>query len=46
LQPYIGQAVGGELDLMELIGEAEQRAAIEWGMSTWLRKRGDQKYFW
>jgi hypothetical protein len=29
LRPYIGQAVGGELDLMMLIGGAEERAAIQ-----------------
>jgi hypothetical protein len=29
-KPYIGQAVGGELDLMVLIGGAEERAAIQW----------------
>jgi hypothetical protein len=28
--PFIGQAVGGELDLMVLTGEAEERAAIHW----------------
>jgi hypothetical protein len=28
-QPYIGQAVGGDLDLMVLIGGAEGRAAIQ-----------------
>jgi hypothetical protein len=38
---YIGQAVGGELDLMVLIGEAEERAAIQLEMSMGLRKRGD-----
>jgi hypothetical protein len=26
---YIGQAVGGELDLMELIGGVEEQAAIQ-----------------
>jgi hypothetical protein len=26
LKPYTGKAVGGELDLMVLIGEAEERA--------------------
>jgi hypothetical protein len=40
---YIGQAVGGELDLMALIGGAEERTAIQWEMTTWLKKRGDEK---
>jgi hypothetical protein len=38
----IGQAVGGVLNLMVLIGGAEERAAIQWAMSTWLRKRGGE----
>jgi hypothetical protein len=42
-KPYIGQAVGGELDLLVLTGRAEQRAAIQLEMSMWLRKRGDEK---
>jgi hypothetical protein len=29
-KPYIGQALGGEWDLMVLIGGAEERAAIQW----------------
>jgi hypothetical protein len=33
-KPYIGQVVGGELDSMVLIGGAEERAAIQWEMST------------
>jgi hypothetical protein len=41
-KPYIGQA-GGELDLMVLIGGAEERVAIQWEKSTWLRKKGDEK---
>jgi hypothetical protein len=43
LKPYIAQTVGGELDLMVLIGGAEKRTAIQLEMSTWLRKRGDEK---
>jgi hypothetical protein len=39
-KPHIVQAAGGELDLMVLIGGAEERAAIQLEMSTWLRKRG------
>jgi hypothetical protein len=38
-KPYIGQAVGGELDLMVLIGGAEERADIQWEKSMWMRKR-------
>jgi hypothetical protein len=41
-QSYIGQAVRGELYLMVLIGGTEERAAIQWEMSAWLRKRGDE----
>jgi hypothetical protein len=41
---YIGQAVGGELDRMVLIGGAEEWAAVQLELSTWLRKRGDQKF--
>jgi hypothetical protein len=44
-KPYMGQAVGGELDLMALIGGAELWAAIQWEKSTWLRKRGVEKHF-
>jgi hypothetical protein len=44
-QYYIGQAVGGELDLMVLIGGVEVCAAIQQEMSTWLRERGDEKNF-
>jgi hypothetical protein len=36
-KPYISDAVGGELDLMVLIGGAEERAAIQLEMSTWFR---------
>jgi hypothetical protein len=42
-KPCIGQTVGGDLDLMLLIGGTEERAAIQWEMSMWLRKRGDEK---
>jgi hypothetical protein len=37
-QSYIGQAVGGEFDMMALISGTEERAAIQQEMSTWLRK--------
>jgi hypothetical protein len=43
LAPYIGQAVGEELDLMALIGGAEERSYIQWETKTWLRKRDDEK---
>jgi hypothetical protein len=33
---YIGQAVGGELDLIVLAGGAEEQAAIQWKKSMWL----------
>jgi hypothetical protein len=39
-RPYIGQAVSGEIDLMGLIGGAEEQAAIQWERSMWLRKGG------
>jgi hypothetical protein len=42
---YIEQAVGGEWDVTNLIGRVEERAAIQLVMSTWLRKRGDEKFF-
>jgi hypothetical protein len=38
----MGQAEGGKLDVMMLIGGAEERAVIQLEMSTWLRKRGDE----
>jgi hypothetical protein len=44
-KPYIGQAVGGELELMVLIGGAEEWAAIRLEKSMWLRKGGDEKIF-
>jgi hypothetical protein len=34
LEALLGQAVGGELDLMVLIGGAEERAAIQLEMSV------------
>jgi hypothetical protein len=40
-EPCIGQAVGGEFDLVVLIGGAEERPDIRWEVSTWLRKGGD-----
>jgi hypothetical protein len=45
-QSNIGQAVGGDFDLMVLIGGAEGHSAIQLEMSTWLRKRGDEKNFY
>jgi hypothetical protein len=39
------QAVGGELELMVLIGGAEERAAIQWEKSMTLWKRGDERSF-
>jgi hypothetical protein len=44
-KPYIEQAVGGELDLMVLIGGMEEWAAIQLEKSMWLRKIGDEKFF-
>jgi hypothetical protein len=44
-RPYIGQAVSGEIDLMALIGGAEEWAAIEWERSLQLRKGGGQPLF-
>jgi hypothetical protein len=41
-KPHTGQAVGGDLDLMVLIGGAEERAAIQLAISTWMKKRGDK----
>jgi hypothetical protein len=35
-RPSIGQAVGDELELIVLIGEAEERAAVQWEKSMWL----------
>jgi hypothetical protein len=34
-QPYIWQAVDGELDLMVLIGGVEECPAIQYEMSLW-----------
>jgi hypothetical protein len=42
---YIGQAVRGELEVMVLIGGAEERAAIQLEMGTWLKKRGEENIF-
>jgi hypothetical protein len=39
---YIEQGVGGALDVMELIGGAEELAAIQYETSTCLRKQGDE----
>jgi hypothetical protein len=36
-KPYIGQAVGGELDFMVLIYGAEEQGAIQMEMTMWLR---------
>jgi hypothetical protein len=36
-KPYTGQAVGGGWDVMNMIGGAEERAAIQLVISTWLR---------
>jgi hypothetical protein len=44
-KPHIGQAIGGEWDVTNLTGGAEERDAIQLVMSTWLRKRGDEKVF-
>jgi hypothetical protein len=40
--PFIvfGSAVHGELEVILLIGGAEEWAAIQYEMSTWLKKRG------
>jgi hypothetical protein len=42
-KPYIGQRVGGELELMELIGGAKEQAAVKLETSTWMRKRDYEK---
>jgi hypothetical protein len=42
---YIGQAVGGEWHVKDLIVRIEKWAAIQSVMSTWLRKRGYEKSF-
>lgn len=45
LKPYyIGQTVGGEWDVTDLIGKAGEPAAIQSGMETWLRKGSDEKF--
>jgi hypothetical protein len=43
-QAYVAQAVGGELDVLGLIGGAEDRADIQKEVSMWLRKRGDRSF--
>jgi hypothetical protein len=45
LKPYIGQAVDDEWDMTDLIGGAGERAVNQLAMSTWSRKRGDEKFF-
>jgi hypothetical protein len=35
----------GDWDVMNMTGAAEERAAIQLVMSTWLRKTGDKKNF-
>jgi hypothetical protein len=42
---YIDQTTGGEWDVMNRTGRTEQQFAIQSGMSTLLRKRGDKKNF-
>jgi hypothetical protein len=44
-KPHTGQAVGGELGLMVLIGGAEERSAIHSQMSTWLRRKVMKNFF-
>jgi hypothetical protein len=44
LEDFIGQAVGSEWDMMDLIGGAGAQTAIQLAMSTWLRKSVDQKF--
>jgi hypothetical protein len=39
------QTVGGKWDVTNLIGRAEEQAAIQLVTSMWLRKRGDKKSF-
>jgi hypothetical protein len=45
LEPHIEQAVGSELDVMVLIGGAEEQAVIHLVISTWLRKMGEETVF-
>jgi hypothetical protein len=40
-RPYIGQAVGGKINLMVLIGGAEEQAAIQWDRNMCLTKESD-----
>lgn len=42
-QPYIGQAVGVELESMVLTGGVEGQVALKWVNSMLLTKRGDEK---
>jgi hypothetical protein len=44
-KPYIEQVFGVEWGVKDLIGGAEERAAIHLVMSMWSRKRGDEKSF-
>jgi hypothetical protein len=39
-KPYTEQTVGSEWDVKDHIGGTE-----EWAMSTWIRKRGNEKCF-
>jgi hypothetical protein len=43
-KPYIWQAAGGEWDMMDLTGRMEEQATIQLATSTWLRKRGNEKF--
>jgi hypothetical protein len=42
-KPYIGHVVGDRLDLMVLIRGAEERAAVQWEKSVWLREKRQWK---
>jgi hypothetical protein len=44
-KPYTEQAVGDKWDVLNLIGGAEDQAAIQLVMNTQLRKRGDEKFY-
>jgi hypothetical protein len=44
-KPYTGQAVGGKLDLLVLIGGVGEEATIQWERNMWLRSEGDGKNF-
>lgn len=43
LEPYIDLATDGDCDVKDLIGEAEERGAIQLGASAWLRRRGEER---